>query len=286
MNASSTPAMIDALYEASQAGVEIDLIVRGICCLRPGVPGLSEQHPGALDRRPLPRALADLPLRQRRGDGGRRTYIGSADLMPRNLDRRVEALVPVDDPALQAAARRGARRQPGRRHAGVDARPRRRLVAASTAPARSTPTGGCRNCTGPQLSDPIDRRRAGVVWHPSATLEVLLVHRPRYDDWSLPKGKRAAGESGGLARGPGGDRCHRVFFGPTWPLPPTPTAERRPKEVRWLSSASPPQRVRRQRRGRRGGVAVTQRPGVGSPPPPMSRSFRPSTTTSREPTRP
>ena len=89
--------MIDSLYEAAGAGAEIDLIVRGICSLRPGVPGLSE--------RIRVRSIVGRYLEHSRifrfGQGDSAVlYIGSADLMQRNLDRRVEAMAPVSAPAL------------------------------------------------------------------------------------------------------------------------------------------------------------------------------------------
>ena len=102
MNALVDPGIIEALYEASRAGVEIDLIVRGICCLRPGVPGVSDRI------RVLSivgRFLEHSRLFYFANDTDGSYFIGSADWMPRNLDRRVEAVTPVEDKALHPRLR-------------------------------------------------------------------------------------------------------------------------------------------------------------------------------------
>jgi polyphosphate kinase len=100
VNNLSDPQLIDALYEASAAGVRIELIVRSICCLRPGVPGLSQ---GIRVRSIVGQYLEHSRIfRFGSAERGYRYLLGSADLMPRNLDRRVEVVAPVEDPALKA----------------------------------------------------------------------------------------------------------------------------------------------------------------------------------------
>ena len=98
MNALVDPKMIVELYRASRAGVEIDLIVRGICCLRPGIIGISEN---IRVTSVIGRFLEHSRIFYFQNDGNERYYIGSADWMPRNLDRRVEAVVPIEDPSLR-----------------------------------------------------------------------------------------------------------------------------------------------------------------------------------------
>ncbi|HYU52555.1 MAG TPA: polyphosphate kinase 1, partial [Gemmatimonadaceae bacterium] len=97
MNAVVDAEIIEALYAASQAGVEIDLIVRGICCLRPGVPGVSDRIRVVSI---VGRFLEHSRLFYFANGGEEQFFFGSADWMPRNLDRRVEAVAPVDDVAL------------------------------------------------------------------------------------------------------------------------------------------------------------------------------------------
>jgi polyphosphate kinase len=105
MNSLTDPGVIDEFYKASQRGLRIDLLVRGTCCLRPGVTGLSETiRVGSIVGRFLEHSRVFRFL----NGGQEQIYLGSADLMSRNLDRRVEVVFPIEDPTIKDRIKREA----------------------------------------------------------------------------------------------------------------------------------------------------------------------------------
>ncbi len=208
MNALADEEMIESLYAASAAGVPIDLIVRGICCLRAGVPGLSET---IRVRSIVGRYLEHSRVYRFGPDGGERIHLlGSADLMARNLHRRVEAVTQVTDPENVARLDEvldvllsddrlawhqrpdGSWGRPRPTDDGIGSESHARLQSLAMDRARPRRTGPI------PVADAAERVRAagGVVLRDrGAGTEVLVVHRPRYDDWSLPKGKLDHAES-------------------------------------------------------------------------------------------
>ncbi len=219
MNSLVDAELIDALYEASQAGVKIDLFVRGICCLRPGVAGLSDNI--------RVRSLVGRYLEHSRifhfehgmltEDGGTEpvVYFGSADLMPRNLNRRVEVLVRVVNPEIRKrlmeifdvndkddtlAWELGPdgvyRRLPGAQVSAHDRFEELAELRSEGTPTQSAtvppPLGAHERA---ERATPIVRAAGCLVWRPGPQgVEWLVAHRPRYDDWSFPKGKLSPDE--------------------------------------------------------------------------------------------
>jgi polyphosphate kinase len=205
MNSLADEEMIEALYAASQAGVTIELIVRGICCMRSGVPGLSEN----ITIRSIVGRYLEHSRIYRFGtpETGRTHLIGSADLMGRNLHRRVEAVTEVTDEliverldevldVLLADNRLawhqrpdGSWHRPAAPTDAVETHVRLQSLAMDRSRPRQLSTGAG------QLAGRV-RAAGGVVLRDRrGVTEVLVVHRPRYDDWSLPKGKLDQGES-------------------------------------------------------------------------------------------
>jgi polyphosphate kinase len=197
-------AIIDELYAASATGTPIDLIVRGTCCLRPAVRGLSE----TITVRSLVGRHLEHSRMLRFGSGDDAEYlIGSADMMPRNLDGRVEALVPIHHPSLRRRIDEMLRvyladdrlswqlvddrwtKNPTT--VGVDAQERFQSLAQARAQGAYPDPDRAGSMPNVIVA------AGGIVSRtsPDGEPEVLLVHRARYDDWSFPKGKTDPGET-------------------------------------------------------------------------------------------
>lgn len=194
------PSIIDELYAASAAGAEIDLTVRGVCCIRPGVPGLSDN----IRVRSIIGRYLEHSRVFRFGEGDDAEYlIGSADMMQRNLNGRVEALTPIEEPTLRVrleemlsvmfsddrlaweldddAWTKVETTQGINSHVRLQELALERAAGASPDPEPDAPE--------------IIVAAGGIVTRVNeGRTEVLLVHRPRYDDWSFPKGTVDDGE--------------------------------------------------------------------------------------------
>ncbi|HEX5164932.1 MAG TPA: polyphosphate kinase 1, partial [Thermomicrobiales bacterium] len=159
MNSLSDYQMAEALYRAAQAGVKVDLIVRGICVLRPGVEGISENIRVVSI---VGRFLEHVRLfyfKHGRGDNGEAMYAGSADLMRRNLDYRVEVLFPVEDARIRGWLRDGILELQLRDNV------RARLLQRDGSYVRLTPKDG---------QEPIDSQEFHLSYEPSAAAQAFI----------------------------------------------------------------------------------------------------------------
>jgi polyphosphate kinase len=197
------PEIIDELYDAAAAGTRIDLTVRGVCCIRPGVPGLSD----TISVRSIIGRYLEHSRIFKFGEGEEAEYlIGSADMMTRNLNGRVEALTPIEDPGLKRRLEEilavvfsddrlawelvDETWTKVATERGLNSHLRLQSLAMGRA-SGATPDPGIAAET-PELVV----AAGGIVTRGSdGGTEILLVHRPAYDDWSFPKGKVDPGET-------------------------------------------------------------------------------------------
>jgi polyphosphate kinase len=160
MNALVDDRLIRRLYQASQAGVQVDLSIRGICCLRPGVPGVSDNIRVISI---VGRFLEHSRIYYFANGGAPEIYMGSADLMPRNLDRRVEIIFPVKDEAIRTYLRDAVLA----------------VELASNTRARILQPDGAYLCRDPQLGEKEIDSQAWLLAHPSQGGQgVLFQARP------------------------------------------------------------------------------------------------------------
>lgn len=197
------PEIIEELYAASAAGTKVDLIVRGMCSLRPGVPDLSE----SIRVRSIVGRHLEHSRVYRFGSGEKAEFLlGSADLMPRNLGGRVEVLVPIHHPRLRARLEEFLRVYLADDRLAWELQDREwsKVPTVSGVNAHLRFQALARRRSQGALPDPqtagdppdVVVAAGGIVsrQHEDGELRVLLVHRPRYGDWTFPKGKLDEGE--------------------------------------------------------------------------------------------